>query len=101
MLVLAYLPPLSLIPLLAEKDDADLQWHAKHGLVWFAAEVILWIVLAVFFTALAFTGIGCLFSILAPFIGLGLLGLHIAAIVKATKGERLLIPGLSDFANKF
>ena len=33
MIVLAYLWLLALIPLLLEKQDAEVQWHAKHGLV--------------------------------------------------------------------
>ena len=28
MIVLAYLWPLAIVPLLLEKNDADLQWHA-------------------------------------------------------------------------
>lgn len=39
MIVLAYLWLLALTPLLVEKDDAELQWHAKHGLVLFGAEI--------------------------------------------------------------
>ncbi len=45
MLALAYLGPLAIIPLVTEKDDPEVQWHAKHGLVLFVAEIILWIVL--------------------------------------------------------
>ena len=41
MIVLAYLWPLAIVPLLLEKDDADVQWHAKHGLVLLAAELLL------------------------------------------------------------
>ena len=33
MLVLSYLGLLALIPLVVEKNDKDVQWHAKHGLV--------------------------------------------------------------------
>ena len=39
MLVLSYLGILSLVPLLAKKDDPEVQWHAKHGLVLMAAEL--------------------------------------------------------------
>jgi len=39
MIVLAYLWPLALVPLLLEKRDPDLQWHAKHGLVLMVAIV--------------------------------------------------------------
>ena len=47
MIVLAYFGPLALIPLLVEKDDKEVQWHSKHGLVLFVAEIILWIVLTI------------------------------------------------------
>jgi len=33
MIVLAYLWPLALVPLLLEKHDPEVQWHAKHGIV--------------------------------------------------------------------
>ena len=33
MIVLSYLWPLALVPLLVEKEDAEIQWHAKHGIV--------------------------------------------------------------------
>src|SRR3954470_16220785 len=33
MLVLGYLWPLAVVPLLVARDDAEVQWHAKHGLV--------------------------------------------------------------------
>src|SRR4028118_576365 len=32
MIVLAYIWILFIIPLVAEKDDPEVQWHAKHGL---------------------------------------------------------------------
>src|ERR1041385_1164976 len=41
MIVLAYLWPLALVPLLLEKHDADVQWHAKHGIVLMIAELVL------------------------------------------------------------
>ena len=40
MIVLAYLWPLALVPLLVEKDDAEVQWHAKHGIVLMVAEIV-------------------------------------------------------------
>src|SRR3984885_5100855 len=41
MIVLAYLWLLALVPLLVEKHDSEVQWHAKHGLVLVIAELIL------------------------------------------------------------
>src|SRR4051812_30120664 len=40
MIVLAYLWPLALIPFLLEQQDLDVRWHAKHGLVLMAAEIL-------------------------------------------------------------
>ena len=44
MIVLSYLWLLALVPLLTEKDDKEVQWHAKHGMVLMVAELFLWIV---------------------------------------------------------
>ena len=43
MIVLSYLGLLALIPLLVEKNDKEVQWHAKHGLVLLVAEIALFI----------------------------------------------------------
>jgi len=95
MLVLAYLGILSIIPLVVEKNDPEVQWHAKHGLVLFIAEIILGIVITMITHVMPFAG--CVLWMIWPLI----LILHIVMIVKAVNGQRLLIPGLSDFANRF
>src|SRR3954468_6829591 len=66
MLVLAYLGPLAVIPLVVEKNDPEVQWHAKHGLVLFVAEIILWVVLGVCIHILPF--LGCLALIGFPLL---------------------------------
>ncbi len=98
MLVLAYLFPLSLIPLLTEKEDRNVQWHAKHGIVLGVAWAIIWVV---YMIVLQIPFVGCLSLVLAPIIGLGAMIVTIMAIVKAVNGQRFLIPGLSDYADKF
>ena len=98
MIVLSYLWLLALIPLLVEKEDSEVQWHAKNGLVLTAAEFLLWIVL----TILSFTPVlGCGIALLSLIIWLGVLVLHIFAIVKGVQGGRLVIPVLSDYTSKF
>ena len=93
--MLAYLWLLALVPLLVEKDDAEVQWHAKHGLVLFAAEVAASFAL---FTLGTITGfLGC---ILYPLLQLAILGLHIICIVKGLQGTRFLVPGLSEYASR-
>ncbi len=103
MVVLAYLGLLALIPLLVEKDDAEVQWHAKHGLVLTAAEFILFIGLQIVTMILGAIsgGLGCLIGILFPVIALGILVLHVMCILKGLKGERLIVPKVSEFADRF
>ena len=91
MIVLSYIWILFLIPLLVEKDDKEVQWHAKHGLVLSVVEFILQMVLSV-------TGIGCFF---APFVFLAFLVIRLMAIVKGINGERFKVPVLSEYADKF
>ena len=97
MIVLSYLWILALVPLLADKDDAEVQWHAKHGLVLTGAELILQII----FNAIAATGIGCIFGIFIPFVFLGFAVVRVICIIKGINGERFLIPGISQYADKF
>lgn len=103
MIVLAYLGPLALIPFIAEKEDQEVQWHAKHGLVLFAAEIVLWIVVGVlnFAVTAIFPPLGCITIILCLLLGLAILAFHIMCMVKGNQGERLKVPTLSDFADKF
>lgn len=103
MVVLSYLWLLALIPLLTEKGDKEVQWHAKHGLVLTVAEFALWLVLHLVTRLLivATAGLGCFVVLLFPLIGLAILALHIICIVKGVNGQRFVIPGLSDFADKF
>ncbi|MEE2636222.1 MAG: hypothetical protein VYE68_03210 [Acidobacteriota bacterium] len=94
MVVLAYLWLLAIVPVLLEKQDTEVQWHAKHGLVLFGAEFVGFIALGVI---TGITGFGCL---LIPLAQLAVLILHVACIAKGLQGGRLLIPGLSEYASK-
>ncbi|MCB1057827.1 MAG: hypothetical protein KDD11_20190 [Acidobacteria bacterium] len=103
MLVLAYLGPLALVPFLLEKEDREVQWHAKHGLVLLAAEIVLWIGLIIVETiASSILGVlGCAFALINLGLALAILVLHIACIVKAVNGQRLIIPQVSQYADRF
>ena len=103
MIVLAYLWVLALVPLLLDKQDAEVQWHAKHGIVLMIAELILLFgyIMLTSIVSLATLGLGCVLSILLVFGWIGILGLHVVAILKGVSGSRLIIPGLSDYANRF
>ena len=60
MIVLSYLWLLALVPLLVEKDDKEVQWHAKHGIVLMLAELFLWIAMYIV-QAILGTILGCRF----------------------------------------
>ncbi len=99
-LVLSYLGLLALLPYLLEKEDREVQWHAKHGLVLCGAEILLGIVMGIALTVInMFTG--CLGCLVGPLIVIPVLILHVMLIVKALNGERLLIPGVSHYADQF
>ena len=103
MIVLAYLWVLALVPLLVEKEDAEVQWHAKHGLVLAVAELVL-LFAYIFMTSivsLATFGLGCVLSLFLVFAWVGILAIHVVAIVKGVNGGRLIIPGISEYANRF
>lgn len=103
MLVLSYLWFLALVPFLVEKNDPEVQWHAKHGLVLLVAEIILWIALnAVQWVLGAIIGpLACFGCIGFAIVGVGEIVVHIIAISKALNGQRLIIPGLSHYADQF
>lgn len=100
MIVLSYLWLLALVPLLVEKDDKEVQWHAKHGIVLMVAEIVLWIATTVLQVLLG-TILGCVVGLLSFFVWIGILVVHILCIVKGVGGQRFLIPGVSQYANRF
>lgn len=99
MIALSYLWLLALIPLLVEKEDAEVQWHAKHGLTLLVAEVILWIVFAVLSMVLG--PLACVLAIVQLVLFIGIIVVHIICIVKGVNGERFLVPGVSQYADRF
>ena len=103
MIVLAYLWPLALVPLLVEKDDDEVQWHAKHGIVLMIAEIILLIAYAIVtsIVSLATIGLGCLLGLLVPLLWIAILAVHVTSIVMGLSGRRFLVPGISEYANRF
>jgi uncharacterized membrane protein len=99
MLVLCYVWLLCLIPLLVEREDAEIQWNAKNGLVlsiaWIAVLIayrILWVI---------FLPLGCVLSILFFVSCFVYAAVAVAAVVKAFRGERLVLPVLSPLVEKF
>ena len=105
MIVLSYLWLLAIVPLVTEKEDKEVQWHAKHGLVLLVAEVILgiavWIVQMILFATHFLAFLGCMVSLLHFVLWIGILIVHVLCIVKGTQGGRFIIPGISQYADRF
>jgi uncharacterized membrane protein len=103
MIVLAYLWVLAIVPLIAEKQDAEVQWHAKHGLVLMVAELIVIFGYGAITSIVSFAtlGLGCVLGMFLVFAWVGILALHVVAILKGVNGRRLIIPGISEYANRF
>jgi uncharacterized membrane protein len=103
MIVLSYLWLLALVPLLVEKEDREVQWHAKHGIVLMVAEVVLWIAIMIVTGVLSVVSgaLGCVVSLLTMGLWLAILVIHVVAIVKGVNGGRLLIPGISEYASRY
>ncbi len=97
MLVLSYLWILALVPYLTEQQDPEVKWHARHGLVLMIAEILLSIVI---FILSLIPAVGCVISILWMFAWIGIVIIHILCIVKATNGQRLIIPYISQYADQ-
>ncbi len=102
-IVLSYFGLLALIPLLVEKDDSEVQWHAKNGLVLTAAEFVVFVGLSIAGMVIGAmsAGLGCILGLAWPVVMLAVLVLHVMCIVKGLNGDRLIVPGISEFADKF
>jgi uncharacterized membrane protein len=106
MIVLSYLGILALIPLLVEKEDKEVQWHAKHGLVLLVAEIAFFIVLSILNAIVGAVPVfGCLAAIIGVLISfvltIGILVIHVMCIVKGVNGQRFMLPYISEYANRF
>src|SRR6478672_9904314 len=88
MIVLAYLSPLAIVPLLLEKQAAELV-------------VIVAYMLITSLVSVAAIGLGCVMSLFFVCAWVGILALHVVAILKGVNGGRLIIPGISEYANRF
>jgi uncharacterized membrane protein len=105
MIVLSYLSLLCLIPLLTKKDDPEVQWHAKNGLCFVIFDVVVLIVFRIVTAVVVRIPVfGCLGGMLLGFvwcvIWIGLLVIHVMAIIKGINGDRFRLPVVSDFADK-
>jgi uncharacterized membrane protein len=101
MIVLSYLWILAIVPLLTEKNDPEVQWHAKHGLVLTVVDVIAFVVIQVLGMVISMVDLGCTGCLLWSAFWVADIVVRVLCIVKGLNGQRFIIPGISDFANRF
>lgn len=103
MVVLAYLWLLAIVPLLAARDDRDVSWHARHGLLLMAAELPILILLSglAAIAGLANAGLGVTLGLAVYVVWVGILGVQLSAILYALNGKRLWVPGIAQLADRW
>ena len=99
MLVLSYLTFLGFIPLLASKGDREVRWHAANGLLLFGAVVAIGVVATII--GILVPALSCIYPILMFVVLVVYTIIAILAIVKALEGQRLIVPFISRYADRF
>ena len=99
MILLSYLYILAVVPLLVERDDADVQWHAKHGLLLLGLDILIG---GFFFLLAMITGsLGCLLLPVQFVLHAAFFLFRLVCIIKGIGGERFKIPGISQLVDNF
>ena len=86
-----------------EKEDKESLWHAKHGLVLTGAEIALWIAMSIvnWLLGAVLGPLACLGCLFWAVIFIAVVVFRVLCISKGLNGERMLIPGLSEYADRF
>jgi uncharacterized membrane protein len=98
MLVLSYLAFLGFIPLIAGKRHREVRWHAVNGLLLFGAVAVIGIVATII--GVLVPPLSCVYPIVMLLVLILYAIIAILAVVKALNGERLIVPGISGYADR-
>jgi len=97
-LVVSYLPLLGVIPLFLGGSSREVRWHARNGILLFAAFVA--ILGAATAAGLLFPSLSCVYGIAMFVLTIVYVIVVILAIVNALQGQRLVVRGLSRHADR-
>ena len=97
-LVVSYLPLLGVIPLFLSDSTREVRWHARNGLLLSVA--FLTILAAATAAGLLVQSLSCLYGVAVFVSGIVYAIVVILAIVKALQGQRLVVRGLSRYADR-
>ena len=96
-LILCYAGPWAFRPYLKNRDDEDLLWHARQGVLLAFVELVLALILVIL-GLVPVLGVVTM-QILLPVWLLWCLGMSVNSILQATKGKRHKIPVLHQFVD--
>lgn len=99
LFVLCYAGPLGIIVLLMPRTDRATRWHAKNGLLLFAALASVGILATL--VGIAAPSLSCIYGIAMLVAGTLYVVIVVLAVVKAVEGERLYVTGISRYADRF
>jgi uncharacterized membrane protein len=93
-----------LIFFFGEKQNRFVRFNAMQSILLYAALTVVYIVIDVLTTALAFSGLGILlllFGLVIWLVGLGAFVLWIILMINAFQGKYIKLPIIGDYAEKF
>lgn len=102
MLCYIFMPVTSIIFMVLEKENKDVQFHAWQGTAFGVGYVAVLMAVYIFSAALSavVSFLGVMVGLLIPIVGFVTFILWVICLVKAYQGERWRIPYIGDFAAK-
>ena len=98
LLAISYIGFLGVIALLLGRNDREARWHARNGLMLFVALAAAGIVATL--VGIAVPSLACVYAVTMAIAGALYVMIALLAAIKALNGERLLIPGVSRYADR-
>lgn len=98
LLVLCYLALLGVIPLLVGKEDREVRWHARNGLLLFAAVAAVGVIATL--VGILVPALSCLYGVVMFLVLVLYSVIVVLAVVQALEGRRLIVPGISRYADR-
>ncbi len=89
---------LGVLPLFFARRDAEVRWHARNGLALFLALAAVGTVATL--VGILVPSLSCVYGVTMAIAGLLYVMIALLATVKGMSGQRLIIPGLSRYANR-
>jgi|SRR5215467_7673614 len=98
LLILCYLTFFGFIPLLAARNNREVRWHAANGLLLFGLVVAIGVAATII--GVLVPPLSCLYGIVMFVVLVVYTIVAILAVVKALDGQRLIVPGISKYADR-